>query len=86
MPQAFETDFPHFWASCKKKFGNATTPQGIVCYLRLARVGKQVKFQCLKLLKWISLTVGFLQKLNLPMPQRQKESRNIKDLQELARK
>ena len=62
MPQAFEMDFPNFWLLAKTKFGNATTPQGIARYLRLARVGKQVKFQCHKLLKRIFLTFGLLAK------------------------
>ena len=76
--------FLTFGLLAKNKFGNATTPQGIARYLRLARVGKQVKFQCHKLLKRIFLTFGLLAKNNLAMPQRHKESRDIKDLQDLS--
>ncbi len=45
--------FLTFGPLARNKLGNATTPQGITRYLRLVRVGNQLKFQCHKLMKRI---------------------------------
>ena len=65
--------FLTFGFLARNKFGNATTPQGITRYLRLVRVGKQLNFQCHKLLKRIFPNFRLLAKTkfgNATTPQR----------------